>query len=141
MKKLTAFVLGITLVAASPVAFAQEVRRRVAEPTPIDASDPQALRSASLVKLLLAAEKAEALAWITREGDEAYVKGGGMEKDVDAQIKRLSDGKFRIKEFEQGFSTDVVVFLTNDKSEEANVVVRYNAAKRMTGFAEAKITR
>ena len=141
MKALTAFVLGITLAGTVALPSAQEIRRRVSEPTPMDASDPQAVRSAALVKHLLAGEKAEAVAWIGKEGDEEYVKGGAVEKDVEAQIKRLAAGKYRIKAFEQAFGADVLVLLTNDKGDDANVVVRYNGDKRMTGFAEAKIAR
>ena len=40
-----------------------------------------------------------------------------------------------------GFGADVVVFLTNDKGETTNLVVRYNGDKKITGFAEAKIQR
>ena len=141
MRTRLALLFGITLAVTSFDLPAQEVRRRITEPTPLAATDPQAVRTAVLVKHLLAGEKAEAVALLTKDGDEAYVKGGGIEKDVDAQIKRLSAGKFTIKEFEQGFGADVVVFLTSDKGEESNLVVRYNADKRFNGFAEAKITR
>lgn len=141
MNALTAFVLGITLAGTVALPSAQEIRRRVTEPAPIDASDPQAVRTAVLVKHLLAGEKAEAVEWIGKEGDEAYVKGGAVEKDVEAQIKRLAAGKYRIKAYEQAFGADVLVFLTNDKGDDANVVVRYTGDKRMTGFAEARIAR
>ena len=33
----------------------------------------------------------------------------------------------------------MVVLSTNDKGDDANIVVRYNGDKKMTGFAEAKI--
>ena len=120
---------------------AQEVQRRVSEPTPLEASDPRALRAEGLVKLLLAGEKANAVALVTKEADAGYAKSGTIEQDVDTQIKRLAGGNYRIKAFEQGFGADVVVFLVNDKKEETNLIVRYNAERKITGFAQAKIVR
>ena len=141
MRKLVTplLLLAVALVAGSP-AVAQEMRR-VTEPTPLDANDPLAVRSATLVKHLLAAEKDAAVAFIKKEGDDAFVNSGKMEGAVDAQIKRLSSGKYKITEYETGFGSDVIVFLTNDRKEDANIVIRYNGDKKITGFAEAKINR
>jgi hypothetical protein len=115
--------------------------RRVEEPTPLDASDPRAIQSAAVVKPILAGERTVAIEALRKGADADYASGDRIEKDVDAHIKRLSPGKYKIKSYEVGFGADVVVFLTNDKGESANIVVRYNADKKLTGFAEAKIQR
>ena len=115
--------------------------RRVEEPTPLDASDPRAVQAAAVVKPILAGEKTAALEALRKEADAGYANGDTIEKDVDAHIKRLSTGKYKIQSFEVGFGADVVVFLTNDKGETTNLVVRYNGDKKITGFAEAKIQR
>ena len=129
------------LAGAAAAAPAQQVMRRVEQPTPIDATDPLAIRSAALVKLILAGDKEAATAMLRKEADEAYAKGGKLESDVEAQIKRLAGGKYTIGEFDQAFGADVLVHLKNDKGDDANIVVSYNGDKRMTGFAEAKIQR
>jgi hypothetical protein len=142
MKSVATCLFAITLVAGfAPSAAAQQVMRRVEEPTPLDPNDPLAIRSAAVVKHLLAGEKDLAIAAIRKEADETYGRGETLEKDVDAQIKRLAPGKYKIKTYEVGFGSDVVVFLTNDKGEDANLVVRYNADKKVTGFAVAMIQR
>lgn len=64
-----------------------------------------------------------------------------LEKDVEAHIKRLSAGKYKIREFEKGFGADVVVHLAHDKGEDTNIVIRYNGDSHITGFAKAKIQR
>jgi hypothetical protein len=140
MKTFATFVIAITLAPALMHGASQQIRR-VDEPKPIEASDPRAVKSAPILKHILAAEKDSAIAALRREADEAYAKDANLEKDVDTQIKRLSAGKYRISSYEEGFGTDVVVFLTNDKGEEANLVVRFNADKKITGFAMAKIQR
>lgn len=140
MKSLVTHLIVTFVLVASVAASGPQVMRRV-EPQPLDANDPLAVRSAALVKQLLAGEKDAAIALLKKEGDEEYVKSGKLETDVDAQIKRLTAGKYKIKEFEKGFGTDVVVFMTNDKGEEGNLVIRYNGDKKITGFAEAKINR
>jgi hypothetical protein len=76
---------------------------------------------------ILAGEKALAVAEVRKEAEANYAKGT-LEKDVDAQITRLSPGKYRIKSYEGGFGADVVVFLINDKGEDANTVVRYGCS-------------
>ena len=132
-------VLAITL-APSALTSGQQMRR-VEEPKPLEASDPRAVAAAPIVKHILAAEKDSAIAALRKEADASYAKDAKLEKDVDAQIARLSPGKYRITSYEEGFGTDVVVFLTNDKGEEANLVVRFSADKKITGFAVAKIER
>jgi hypothetical protein len=139
MKTFASFVLAITL-APFTVASAQQIRR-IEEPKPLEATDPRAVKSGSIVKHILTAERESAIAALRKEADETYAKDANIEKDVDAQIKRLSAGKYRISSYEEGFGTDVVVFLTNDKGEEANLVVRFNADRKITGFAMAKIER
>ena len=142
MKTAVRLLLAITLVAGlGAVSSAQQVMRRVEEPSPLDANDPLAVRSASLVKHILAGEKAPAIALLRKEAADDYAKGGTLDTDVEAQVKRLSTGKYKIREFEKGFGADVLVHLTNDKGEDANIVIRYNGEKKMTGFAEAKIQR
>lgn len=142
MKTAVTLLLAITLVGGLGTASsAQQVMRRVEEPSPLDANDPLAARSASLVKHILAGEKALAVALLRKEAGDEYAKGGTLETDVEAQVKRLSAGKYKIREFEKGFGADVVVHLVDDQGQEANIVVRYNGDRKMTGFAEAKIQR
>ena len=133
--------ISLSLLAGTAIAApAQQVMRRV-EPKPMDATDPLAIRSAALVKHIIAGDKAAATALLRQEADEAYVKSGRLETDVDAQIKRLAGGNYTIGEFEQGFGADVLVQLSNVKGDETNIIVRYNGDKKVTGFAEAKIQR
>jgi hypothetical protein len=142
MKAVATCLFAFTLIAIfTPAAPAQQVMRRVEEPTPIDARDPLAVRSAAVVTPILAAERALAVEAVRKQAEASYASGDTLEKDVDAHIKRLSTGKYKIKSYEVGFGADVVVHLTNDKGENANIVVRYNGDKKMTGFAEAKIQR
>ena len=133
---------SLSLLAGAAMAAppAQQVMRRV-EPKPMDASDPLAIRAAALVKHIIAGDKAAATALLRQEADEAYVKSGRLETDVDAQIKRLAGANYTIGEFEQGFGADVLVQLSNVKGDETNIIVRYNGDKKVTGFAEAKIQR
>ena len=138
----TRLVLAVALISGvAAAASAQEVVRRIDEPTPLDANDPLAVRSASLLKHILAGDKVAAVALLRKEADEEYAKGGTLETDVEAQVKRLSAGNYKIREFDKGFGADVVVHLANDKGEDAYVVIRYNGEKKMTGFAEARIQR
>ena len=142
MKTVTTCLFAITLAAiVSSSASAQQVVRRVEEPTPLAATDPLAVRSAVVVKHILAGEKEHAVAALRTEAEADYAKGEALEKQVTAHIARLAPGKYTIKSYEVGFGADVVVFLTNDKGEDANIVVRYNGDKRMTGLTEAKIQR
>ena len=142
MKTAVTLLLAITLVGGlAAVASAQQVMRRVEEPSPLDANDPLAVRSAALVQHILAGDKALAVALLRKEADDEYAKKGTLETDVEAQVKRLSAGKYKIREFEKGFGADVVVHLASDKGEDANIVIRYNGDRKMTGFAEAKIQR
>jgi len=142
MKSIASCLFALTIIAIfTPSTSAQQVMRRVEEPTPLDASDPRAVQAAAVVKPILAGERTAALEALRKEADAGYAKGDTIEKDVDAHIKRLSTGKYKIQSFEVGFGADVVVFLTNDKGETTNLVVRYNGDKKITGFAEAKIQR
>lgn len=142
MKTVATSLFAITLIAIfAPSASAQQVIRRVEAPTPMDASDPLAVRAAAVVNHILAGEKQLAVEALRKEAEASYASGDTLEKDVEAHIKRLSTGKYKTKSYEVGFGTDVVVFLTNDKGESTNIVVRYNGDKKMTGFAEAKIQR
>ena len=131
----------LLLAAAGTATAAQQVMRRVEQPTPIDASDPIAIRSAAIVKLILAGDKEAATALLGKEADAAYVSSGKLESDLDAQIKRLSSGKYTVSGFDQAFGADVLVHLKNDRGDDANIVVRYNGDKKVTGFAQAKIQR
>lgn len=142
MRTIGTCLVALTLITTfTPSAYAQQVMRRVEEPTPLDASDPRAIQSAAVVKPILAGEKTAALEALRKGADADYASADRIEKDVDAHIKRLSSGKYRIQSYEVGFGADVVVFLTNDKGESANLVVRYNGDRKITGFAEAKIQR
>ena len=136
---LFAFTLAAIAVPATPSA--QQVVRRVEEPTPLAATDPLAIRSATVVKHILAGEAALAVAALRKEAEADYAKGEALEKQVTAHIARLAPGKYKITSYEVGFGADVVVFLTNDKGEDTNIVVRYNGDKKMTGLTEAKIQR
>lgn len=142
MKTVATCLFAITLAAiVIPAASAQQVVRRVEEPTPLAATDPLAVRSAAVVTHILAGETALAVAALRTEADADYAKGEALEKHVTAHIARLGPGKYKITSYEVGFGADVVVFLTNDKGEDANIVVRYNGDKKMTGLTEAKIQR
>ncbi|MBA2258548.1 MAG: hypothetical protein H0W18_06610 [Acidobacteria bacterium] len=142
MKTVATCLFAITLAAiVIPSASAQQVVRRVEEPTPLAATDPLAVRSAAVVTHILAGETALAVAALRKEADADYAKGEALEKHVTAHIARLGPGKYKITSYEVGFGADVVVFLTNDKGEDTNIVVRYNADKKMTGLTEAKIER
>ena len=133
--------LLMTLALVASAAAAPQEMRRVTEPTPLEASDPLAVRSAALVKHLLAGDKEAAVALLKKDGAEAYVNGGKLEADVDAQIKRLSAAKYTITEYHKGIGADVVVLMAGDKGEDANIVIRYNGDHKYAGFAQAKISR
>lgn len=141
---ITRSILALTLVAGlAGAASAQELianGQRV-EPKPIAATDPVAVRSAALVKHILAGEKDAAVALLRKEADEAYAKSDKLVADVEAQIKRLSTAKYKISDFQTGLGADVMVMLTSDKGDEGNIVIRFNDAKRITGFAYATMNR
>ncbi|MEO6214278.1 MAG: hypothetical protein ABIP65_11680 [Vicinamibacterales bacterium] len=141
---LTRCLLALTLVAGcAGAAFAQEAIAngvRV-EPKPLAATDPLAARAAALVAQLLAGNKDAATVLLRKEADDTYAKSDRLVTDVDAQIKRLSTAKYTISEFQTGLGADVMLMLAGDKGQEENIVIRFNDAKRMTGFASAKIQR
>lgn len=140
----TRSILALTLTLAgglSATASAQDLvanGQRV-EPKPIAATDPLAVRSASLVKHILAGEKDAAVALLRKEADETYAKSDKLVADVEAQIKRLSTAKYTISDYQTGLGNDVMVLLRTDKGEQGNIVIRFNDAKKMTGFAYARI--
>lgn len=109
------------------------------EPKPLDAADPQAKRAAVLVTQLLAGDKAAALKTVRAEGDEAFAKKADLEQVLDAQITRLAKAKYTIDRFETGLGADVVVHLEAKDAPATNIVVRYNEAKKMVGFAQVQI--
>jgi hypothetical protein len=141
---ITRALFALTLVTAcAGAASAQEAIAngvRV-EPKPLAATDPLAIRASALVKHILAGDKEAAVALLKKEADPAYGKSDKLVSDVDAQIKRLSTAKYSISDFETGLGSDVMVLLTGDKGQEDNIVVRFNDAKRITGFASARINR
>jgi len=131
--------LAITLIicalAAWP-ALAQGIR---VQPTPLDAADPQAKRAAALVQQILAGDKAGALKTLQAEGDEALAKKSDLADIVDKQIARLGTAKYSISRFETGLGADVIVHLEAKDAAATNIVVRYNDAKKIVGFAQAQI--
>ena len=133
------FILTAALcaVALGP-ALAQEIR---VEPRPLDASDPQAQRAAVLVKQILAGDKAAALKTVRTEGDPAFAKKADLEQVIDAQIARLGKAKYAISHFETGLGADVVVHLEAKDGAESNIVVRFNDAKQIVGFAQVQINQ
>ena len=141
---ITRTLLALTLVAGfAGAASAQELIAngvRV-EPKPLAATDPLAVRASALVKHILAGEKDAAVALLQKEADPAYAKSDKLVTDVEAHIKRLSTAKYSISDFQTGLGSDVMVLLTGDKGQEENIVIRFNEAKRMTGFANARINR
>ena len=120
------------------LALAQAVR---VDPKPLEASDPQAKRAAVLVKQLLAGDKAAALKTLRAEGEESFAKKSDLEQIVDAQIARLGKAKYTISSFETGLGADVVVLLDAKGAESTNIVVRFNDAKKIVGFAQVQIDR
>ena len=132
------FLAGLAGAASAQELIANGVR---VEPKPLAATDPQAVRASALVKHILAGEKDAAVALIQKEADPAYAKSDKLATDVEAHIKRLSTAKYSISEFQTGLGADVVVLLTGEKGQEENIVIRFNEAKRMTGFASLKINR
>lgn len=145
----TRSILALTLAAAVtgaagvPHASAQELianGQRV-EPKPLAATDPAAVRSAAIVKHILAGDKDAAVALLRKEADDTYARSDKLVSDVEKQIKRLSTAKYTISEFQTGLGADVMVMLTTDKGDEENIVIRYNEAKRVTGFAMATMNR
>ena len=127
------FALCVISVAA---ALAQEIR---VEPKPLDATDPQAKRAAVLVKQLLAGDKAAALKTVRAEGDAAFASKADLGEILDRQIARLGKAKYAISGFETGLGADVVVLLQAKDAPATNIVVRYNDAKRIVGFAQVQI--
>ena len=109
------------------------------EPKPLDASDPQAKRTAVLVTQMLAGDKAAALKTLRAEADPEFAKKADLEQIIDAQIARLTKAKYAIDRFETGLGADVVVHLEARDAPAINIVVRYNDAKRMVGFAQVQI--
>ena len=135
---ITAMALALCALAPSP-AFAQQEKRF--EPKPLAASDPLAQRASALVTQILAGDKASALKILHAESDDAFLKNPDLEKLLDAQIARLGKAKYTIREFEAGIGSDVVVLLDGPSGEETNIVIRFNDAKRVVGFAQAQIIR
>ena len=133
----TAVVL-CALVACSGVPAAQGQR---VEPKPLEASDPQAVRAAAIVKAMLAGDKAAAVKTLQAESEESFVKGKDFEAVLDKQIARLTKAKYTIRDFQTGLGADVVVNLQAASGEETNIVVRFNEAKRVVGFAQAQISQ
>ena len=132
-------VIALCVLAGWPtLALAQAVR---VEPKPLDASDPQAKRAAVLVKQILAGDKAAALKMLRAEGEESFAKKNDLEQLVDAQIARLGKAKYAISSFETGLGADVVVHLEAKGAESTNIVVRFNDAKKIVGFAQVQIDR
>jgi hypothetical protein len=82
-----------------------------------------------------------ALKTLHAESDDAFLKNPDLEKLLDAQIARLGTAKYTIREFESGIGSDVVVLLDGPGGEETNIVIRFNDAKRVIGFAHAQIIR
>ena len=111
------------------------------DPKPLDAGDPQAKRAAALVKQILAGDKAAALKTLRAEGEESFAKKSDLEQIVDAQIARLGKAKYAISSFETGHGADVVVHLEAKGAESTNIVVRFNDAKKIVGFAQVQIDR
>jgi hypothetical protein len=122
------------------LAHAQAQAVRV-DPKPLGASDPQAQRAAVLVKQLLAGDKPAALKTLRTEGEESFAKRSDLEQIVDAQIARLGKAKYTISSFETGLGADVVVLLDAKGAESTNIVVRFNDAKKIVGFAQVQIDR
>jgi hypothetical protein len=141
---ITRALLALTLIGAlAGAASAQEAIAngvRV-DPKPLAATDPLAVRASALVKHILAADKDAAVALLKNEADPVYAKSDKLVSDVEAQIKRLSTAKFTISDFQTGLGSDVMVLLTGDKGQDENIVIRFNEAKKMTGFASARINR
>jgi hypothetical protein len=137
VKKFVMLAMTLACVTVAWPALAQQAVR--VEPKPLDADDPLAKRAAVLVKQMLAGEKAAALKTLHAEGDEAFVKNPETEKLVDAQIARLGKAKYAIREFETGIGSDVVVLLEATGGAETNIVIRFNDAKKIVGFAQVQI--
>ena len=141
---ITRTLLALSLIGAfASAASAQEAIAngvRV-DPKPLAATDPLAVRASALVKLILAGDKDAAVSLLKKEADPVYAKSDKLVTDVEAQIKRLSTAKYSISEFQTGLGADVMVMLTGDKGQEENIVIRFNEAKNMTGFASARINR
>ena len=132
-------VIALCALAGWPaLALAQAVR---VDPKPLDAGDPQAKRAAALVKQILAGDKAAALKTLRAEGEESFAKKSDLEQIVDAQIARLGKAKYAISSFETGHGADVVVHLEATGAESTNIVVRFNDAKKIVGFAQVQIDR
>ena len=130
--------LALCLLTVGP-ALAQGQAIRV-EPKPLDANDPQAKRAAALVQQLLAGDKAGALKTIQAEGDAAFVAQPDLPAILDRQITRLGKAKYAIASFETGLGADVVVLLQAKDTPPANIVVRFNDAKKIVGFAQMQIS-
>ena len=133
----TAAMVGCVLVAGAASASAQVHR---VEPTPLAASDPLAQRAAGIVKALIAGNKPEAIKKLKEESDESFVKSKDFEASVDKQIARLTKATYTIRDFETGLGADVVVHLQTASGEDANIVIRFNDAKRVVGFAQVQIS-
>ena len=109
------------------------------EPKPLDAGDPQAKRAAVLVNQMLAGDKAAALKTLRAEGDEAFAKKADLEQLLDKQMARLGKAKYAISGYETGLGADVIVLLQAKDAAQTNIVVRFNDAKKIVGFAQAQI--
>lgn len=125
--------LGLLLPGA---AAAQELN-----PTPMDASHPNARRAAAVVERILAGDREGTVRLLRQEGDPGWV-AGPMEQGVDRQIARLAPaGKWRIDRFEAaGIAADVIVHLAAGTERNA-LAIRMDAAPphRMMGFALPRV--
>ena len=133
-----AVTLALCVLVGWPAVAQQAIR---VEPKPLDSNDPQAKRAAVLVNQILAGDKAAALKTLKAEGDDTFASKSNLGDVVDAQIARLSKAKYTIRGFETGLGADVVVLLEAKGAEDANIVVRYNDAKKIVGFAQVQINQ
>ena len=114
--------------------------RRGVDPKPLSETDPQAQRAGAIVKAMIAGDKAEAIKKLKAESDESFVNGKDFEANVDKHIARLTKAKYTIRDFQTGLGADVIVNLQTASGEEANIVIRFNDAKRVVGFAQVQIS-
>jgi hypothetical protein len=116
---------------------AQQVRG--VEPKPLAASDPQAQRAAEIVKVMLTGDKADVIKKLKAESDPSFVDGKDFETVLDRQMARLAKAKYTIRDFQTGLGADVVVNLQTPGGEDSNIVIRFNDAKRVVGFAQVQM--
>lgn len=136
LQRLASITLTLAICLTASSALAQQAR---VSPTPLEASDPQAKRAAALVTQMLAADKAAALKTLRAEADPSFLKNPNMEQTLDRQMARLGKAKYTISRFERGLGDDVVVHLEAKDAEPTNIVIRFNEAKKISGFAQVQI--